>query len=881
LPGRSDFTVTPRIPFLLLLFFLSGAAALVYEVLWLKELGRLFGVTSHAAATTLAAFFTGLAAGSMAWGGRAAHLRNPLRMYSLLEIGIALSALLYFLLLDAYRWIQSPLFQLIRGHPPLSLLVKFLLGLGILFPAAFFMGGTLPVMAQFLVRRRDELGIRASLLYGINTIGAAVGAFASGFLLPRYLGFRGSYFVAIASNLCIALIAWRWSRSTLEMGPAEPRAAAIARPSSLPADDARRSWSPADEARPSRPPAVAARPPWPPVGPGRIGMVAFASGFLTLALEVLWTRMYAQVLQNSVYTFATILTVFLAALAAGAGFANFLCRRPWPPQTVLCGLALVSGVLVGLTPLGFYRSTGALTMIGGDLGWTAYIVRAFLGVGLVLLVPVIAVGSVFPYAMKLGEAGMKSAGGTIGRLLAINTAAAILGSLAAGFVLLEAFGLWTSIRLAALAYLGLGLLLLPRGTARLALGGAALVAAGLFAGVLTYSDLAKAQVDAARNETLVQVWEGSDGTVAVVRRGDDLRMKVNNSYVLGTSQSEMNLRLQSYIPLALHPDPRRVFYLGMGTGITAGGALDFPVERVVICEVDADIVRAARAHFRPYVNGIFDDPRVEIVVEDGRTYLSAVNETFDAVISDIFLTYKAGVGNLYTKEHFEAARSRLAPGGCFVQWLTLFDLTAGELGIIARTMLDVFPQVTLWRRGFSPSFPVFALIGRLDPAPLDDTVLERWLAHLRERGALPRDVWIQNVPHAAYAGNLTAARKLFERYEVGTDDRIPLEYLAPITERESKGARKRPVLAWLDLAEFCETLLHAAPPAGDPYLTTVSDVEKDHVLAGLAFYRSATYERMNRAREAEAYRQQYQRLLHDAAPTPAAQTRSDSPADAF
>jgi spermidine synthase len=157
----------------------------------------------------------------------------------------------------------------------------------------------------------------------------------------------------------------------------------------------------------------------------------------------------------------------------------------------------------------------------------------------------------------------------------------------------------------------------------------------------------------------------------------------------------------------------------MGTGITASGAIPVPFERIVVSELNPDIVRASRKHFGPWLEGLFEDPRVEILPEDGRTWLAYTDERFDVVVADIFLSFKAGVGSLYTLEHFQSVRESLNPGGLFVQWLPMFDLSPGEFDIIARTMTEVFPGVTLWRRSMSPRYAVYALVGRLDEEPLD------------------------------------------------------------------------------------------------------------------------------------------------------------------
>ncbi len=829
---------------LLIIFFASGAAALVYEVLWLKELGQLFGVTAHAAAATLAVFFLGLSAGGFVWGRRAAKIANPLRAYALLEAGIAGSAVLYFFLLDLYRWLLPTLYAGFGGRPGVFLGVKVALATGVLFLPALLMGGTLPVMGQYLVRRADQLGRTATLLYAVNTAGAATGALAAGFLLPPLLGFRRSYLLAIAVNLAVAAVTLWWSRrESCQFRP---------RPSSpLP--------------RPVPGAAVASTTLEPPL----LWTLAAVSGFLTLALEVLWTRMFSQVLQNSVYTFAAVLAVFLLALALGSGVAHLLCRAGAPPVTALHLLLSTSGLCVLATPLVFHRLNPNLELLGADLGWTRYVAAVFGGTLAVLLIPGVVVGSVFPLLLKLSEGRMTSAGRTIGQLASVNTLAAIFGSLAAGFVLLEYLGLWASMRLIAGLYLLLALWVLTarRRTGQKAflgavpLGGLALAVAGF-----GYGGLGVVTLDAEQGEELAYLREGAGGTVAVVRRGDDLLLKVNNSYQLGTARATPNQRLQAYLPLSLHADPKSVFFLGMGTGISVGGALDFDLERVVATELDPHVAEAARKHFAPYLNGLFDDPRARVVVEDGRYFLAATAERYDVIIGDIFLTYRAGVGSLYTREHFAAVRDRLEPGGLFAQWLPLFDLSERELGIITRTLLEVFPQVTLWRRGFSPRFPVFALVASLDPEPLDADRLRTNLRQLVDRGAVSDDLWYQNIPLAAYAGHPSATPEDYAGYPLSTDDRRPLEYLSPITERDSRGAGTTSTLAWLPLADYCRRLFERLPTALDPYLADLDPQQRWQVEAGLAYQAYEAHRRLGHEREAANALRRYQRLMAVANP---------------
>ena len=763
---------------LLILFAASGAAALVYEVLWLKELGRLFGVTAYAAATTLGVFFLGLALGGLVWGRRAETIGNHLRTYAFLELGIAFSALLYLLLFDIYRGLQDNIFGAIGYSPALLLVVKFLMAFGILFLPSFFMGGTLPIIAQYLVRQRSQLGTRITLLYAVNTIGAAIGALLAGFLLPRFFGFQGSYLVAIALNLIVALVAWLW-RNRLPVDEKPARSKNL--------DEAAAAGTGAE---------LGSR--------ASILAVAAASGFITLALEVVWTRMFSQVLQNSVYTFSIILGTFLIFLALGSGVAHLLCRRRATPRLVLGLLLTFSGLLVAITPLVFSPLSSSLDYLRSDLGFWAYVVIVFLGTAATLGPALVAMGTIFPYLMKLSERQHQSAGQTVGQLVAINTVAAIIGSVLAGFVFLDLIGVWGTLRVLAIVYLVVALLVWPwslrKSRAFISLAVIGIVAIGVF---IPYGDYSRIWLNRQEGEQLVEAWEGAAGSVAVAKSSaGDLRIRVNGTYNLGTTASALNERLQGQLSLVLHENPESVFFLGLGTGITASGALGYPVEKVVVCEVNSDVITASRKHFGPWLRGLFSDPRVSVLPEDGRTWLAATRENFDAIVGDIFLSFKSDVGSLYTLEHFKTVKSHLNEGGIFVQWLPLFDVSVPEFEIMAKTMLEVFPSVTLWRRSFSPRFPVFALVGSLDENPLNPSVLESGLAQLRADPDLDASTWFLNIPLAAYVTSMHSHKGRLADAPLNTDNHTILEYSAPITERDSHGARKTPVLAWVRLLEL-------------------------------------------------------------------------------
>lgn len=852
---------------ILVLFFLlfaSGFAGLVYEVLWMKELGLLFGNTAQAAATTLAAFFLGLVVGARWWGRRVERVSRPLQTYAWLEAGVALSALLYFVLLDAYHAVYSSLFQLFGdAHLPF-LAVKLVLALGVLFPPSFFMGGTLPAMSQHLVRRRDALGRTASTLYAVNTLGATFGAFAAGFFLPRLLGFDGSYLVAVAITGTVAAVAW-WlgrggppleDRDGLGPLPPEPGGPGVAgEEAPSPRDTDAAAWT-----------------------PGLIRGLALVSGFASLSLEVLWTRMFAQVLQNSVYTFSTILVTFLLALSLGAALARWLIRKAWQPATLVLLLVTGSALLIGASPVLFYGLTDGLAYFGGERGFLGYVVGTFLLAFGVMLPPGILLGTLFPYLLRLAEPFARSAGRTVGELSAINTVGAVAGSLSAGFVLLELFGLWAAIRLIAVAYLCVALLVAFRPEVRGRLLRALPVGALLL--LVTFLDpagLPVVHVDPIeKGESVLRTWEGSSGIVAVVRQPESLTIKLDNDYSLGGTGAAVYEEGQAHLPLWLHPEPESVFFLGMGTGITAGAALLHPVDRVVVSELAPDVVEAARTFFGPYLHELFTDPRATVITEDGRNVLSGTSERFDVVIADLFMTWKAGVGSLYSLEHYRAARERLREDGFYVQWLPMYQVSREEFGIVARTMTEVFPQVTLWRGAIAPGWETAALIGHRRETPLDPQALARRLersgeieigtppGESSEPAAEPavkrftvQDLMLQ------YCGNLSAARSLVERYPVNTDDRPVIEYEAPVTHRRSRAHRS----SWFvgrELVRFLSELQTAVPPGSDPYLRRLSPVERAAVGAGLQLYLARVLDRTGDHEGAWRAMEEFRRLYRDA-----------------
>ena len=771
------------------LFTVSGAAALIYQVLWVRELGLLFGSTAQAAALTIAIFFTGIAFGGWFFGNRAKRIRYPLRVFGLVEMGVALTALGHFLVIDVYFALYPTLYTAVSGQPVLEILLKAVVAATILLPSALLMGGTLPLMGQYVIRSRNDLGRMGSAFYALNTGGGAAGALAAGFVLPMWLGFSGAYLLAVGMDLSVGLAAVFIARC-------EPSQSAV------------RTMAPSPVLR---------------VDPV-LWFIAIASGFATLAVEIIWTRLFAQVLQNSVYTYALVLTVFLVSLSLGAGLANRLNRLALRAEMVLAGLLLMSCAVVAGTPYLFHHLTDGLAYLGGQVDFLGYVIEVTRVAVLTMLIPGTLLGAVLPYLLRLMQTDA-APGAILGRLIAANTTGAIFGALAGGFVILPLFGIWKGLWLIAALYALMVLVLLGTragwiimATRTIALGAALLL--------LTQTpNLSMIRLHA--NERVLTMREGTTAHVAVVERGQARFIRVNNFYTLGGSGALIPERNQTMIPLLIHPDPREIFFLGMGTGISAGAGMFINPDRITVCELVPEVIDLARDYFRPYVNGLFDDPRVTIHAEDGRQCLARSLDTYDMIIADLFTPWRAGVGNVYTVEHYQLAARRLNPGGAYVQWVPLYQVSRAELDILANTMAQVFPELTLWRGDLYPERSILALVGRMVPTPLDPAVpAQQWQA-MTTGTADPEILTLQALKF--YAGN--AASGLFAHALINTDDYPLIEYLAPRTHRAVIAGQAQWLIGTERDALYAE-LLDALHPDADPYLARLNGLQRDMVRAG-------------------------------------------------
>lgn len=717
---RSPAAGTRLAPWLALATFLSGVAALVYQVLWTRELGLVFGHTVAAVSTVLATFMAGLGLGSALAAGRADRLTPAGRpwVFAGLELGIAACGLAFPLVREAAPPLGLLLQRAGDDAPALLAASRLLLSAALLLIPTLLMGATLPVLAARLAPAAARTGSAAGFLYAANAAGAVAGSLAAPLLLLPRLGVRGATAAAAVLNVAAALVLV--ATRGLATGALSPPPAGRAKKARI---------QPKGEAETLGTPLVFA--------------VVALSGMAALADEVAWTRVLVLLIGPTAYAFAFVVAAVIAGLALGSAAAAWIrARRP-----LAAGLAVVQ-FLAAFASLGVVHAVAALPLRVGELvrdnadRMDRLLGLELAGVFALLLAPCLCFGAAFPLAVGALAGRGEAPGRAVGRAYAWNTAGAIAGALLAGFVVLPRWGSRSTLLAAAAVHALAGVLaLVPlRGARRwmLAVGAPVLFAfaAGraaswdrelLAGGVYKYGAYRTGipLEDELRSGDLTYYREGALATVSVKRLGSRLSLAVDGKIDATSAGDMLTQRLLAHVPLLLHPRPERVCVVGLGSGVTAGSALAHPVRALDAVEISPEVVEAA-ALFRHVNRDVLSDPRLRVRVADARNHLLAGREQYDVVISEPSNPWMAGVSSLFTRDFFRLARGRLAPGGLFCQWTHIYNMRGEELRTIVGGFVDVFPEAAL----FLVNEGDVLLVGGNGVRPaLDQDALPRRLAH--------------------------------------------------------------------------------------------------------------------------------------------------------
>lgn len=786
-----------------LLFFLSGATSLIYQVIWTRQMVFVFGSTTFASATVLSAFMGGLAIGSFAAGRIADKVKNPFLIYGILEgvIGLwALAApLMFSAMLPVYKsfWLQYHLSVL-----PFSLLRFAIVSLILLVPTAC-MGATLPLLSRFVTHSLSVVGSRVGTLYAVNTLGAVFGAISGGFFLIPSFGLNASTMSAAAGNILLAVIVY--ALNGIGFGKlSAPVEIAQEKPLKKKKDKKKK----AQEQEPE--PAIESAEPDSVDGISRAAMVTMIgfgfSGAIAMIYEVAWTRSLLLIIGSTTYAFSIMLSTFLIGIFIGSLIAARIADQLKQPALWFAILQVLLGA-AGLCSILLFDYLPYLNLVANNFDLhnpnVGMIVR-FLLAGSVLMPITLLLGASFPIAVKACTADLEKIGRSVGTLYSINTLGAILGSFAAGFLIIPALGGEQTLVACATANTILGAFLLIFVSAERK---AFAATSGVFAIALTFWAFQQPQVWDLHALTASQKirrglnfnkpgpilpydkWkptvdksfeilfrkDGLCANVAVVEFPDKQHSLFTNGHI-DASNGETDMATQVLlpcIPLLLRPDAKQVADVGWGSGCTMGYALQFPIEKMVCAEIEPAVIETSQ--FFHDVNLAPETcNRLRIEINDGRNYLLATDETFDVITSEPSNPWQAGVCNLYTKEYFQICHDRLKPGGIFTMWWQFNEVPHDDLVRVFAALKKVFKHVVIFQ-----TYPGdIAACASDSPVKINFNDTKRALAAMKHRNELAGYGKIEFPEDLALKVVITdeAIEKMTRDVEPNTDDRNFIEF---------------------------------------------------------------------------------------------------------
>ncbi len=781
-------------------FFVSGLAGLIYEILWNKYLALFIGSTGRAHVMTLAVYMGGLALGSAVFGRRADRLRHPLLLYVVLEAGVGVLGLLYPVLFEPYR---RGFIALVRwlGLTASALMAAKLVfcALTLLLPT-FLMGGTLPVLGRFMVSRLDQVGPRVAALYYINTFGAFVGCLLAGFVMIPAYGLHASMVIAACLNFVVcgaALLLWATRRKGGEAAAEKPAAAAV---------------SGTEEAV------------YPAALRGVVLVTIAISGFVAMVYEVAWIRLLTLVLGASTYSFSLMVATFIFGIGLGS-FLISLKRRQTGYEKIYAAAEIGLGLsvlamlpVVERVPFWFNQLATVLVRAPFAFGW--YMAAQMAICFLLMLVPTVLLGMTLPAASRIATEDAGRVGRRVGSVYALNTAGTLLGAAAAGLVLLPEIGLKRTFETGIVLNLmaGLAVLWMLKGRTMAWVRPAATLACavlpllywmkvprwdenilssgpfrqrGRFASFQAMLDML------ANREKLHYYKDGVDASIAVVD-SEGTRSLLINGKADASDVGDMSTQiLISHFPLLTRPHSKQALVIGMGSGVSAGSALQYDIEHLDCVEISREVVEAALRYFAEANLHFAEDPRASIHIEDAKTFLQITPRMYDVIISEPTNPWIAGVAGLFSKEFFEVCREHLVPDGLVVQWIHVYEIQDASLMSVLRTFTDVFPYFMIWNMN---AYDI-AIVGSPKPFRPDFAWMEKQMAKPKIAADLKR-IGIEH-PLALLAMQMFVhtdrPADLFGDFAVNSDFHPTLEYRAPIgffTGSPATGIKSLDMRAW-------------------------------------------------------------------------------------
>ncbi|HEY1173097.1 MAG TPA: fused MFS/spermidine synthase [Verrucomicrobiae bacterium] len=696
---------------ILLLFFCSGATALVYEVVWSKYLALIFGSTIYAQTVVLAVFMGGLALGNRIFGRRADLLKQPLGAYGYVEMGIGVYAFFF----DFLHKLADKVFVGVGAgmleQEFLLLVWKGVVATGLLIIPTVLMGGTLPLVAAWLQRNETDASRVSARFYSINSLGAVTGSLVAGFFLVQALGMVATLQAAALVNLVVGGAAVVLSRRGKAEAVAETK-----QTEAVPS-------TPLDESTAKQLKLA-------------IGLVMLTGG-VSMGLEVLAARSLVLVFGASLQSFALVLVAFILGIGFGAGMIaspkRQWVRRELTTIILLLGAALWIGMFIwnAEAMVNVYRelrTAVARTATGYQLQLLLNVMIAIVVLG----VPAAMLGAVLPLWIRSVKGGMSGLAEHVGRLLTWNTVGAVVGVLVTGFVLMPVFGVRAAFCLLAIALSVGGAVVASKHRLQGAFMGSCAVGGFLLFTLVTGGEswrhvmssgvfrLRETEVDyeylPRRKEEVKIVFykDAPDATVSVERvkrEGEDrISLRINGKTDASSHVDLSTQLLLGHLGLFARPEAESMFIFGLGSGISAGAALAHPLKEIVVAENCKPVVESA-AFFEKWNRGVMKDQRVKVVFEDARTVLKLGKRSYDVIVCEPSNPWLAGVGSVFSREFYELAASQLKENGVVVQWFHVYEMHDGVVDLVTKTFSSVFPYMEIW----DPGQGDFIMIGSTKP----------------------------------------------------------------------------------------------------------------------------------------------------------------------
>jgi spermidine synthase len=798
-------------------FIFSGATGLIYEVLWMRMLGLVFGATTFAVSTVLAAFMGGLALGSAAAGRMGAKIRRPLRVYGLMEIAIALYALAVPFLFELIDHLYALIWTEFRPGFYAFSIWRFLLSCAALLLPTALMGATLPVLSAALLQERSRnssIANRVARLYTCNLLGAILGTLAAGFILLPLVGLRATIWTAALINIIIGIVSILADRGQGKTAIVEENIERALGREGL--EEARAASSEGREPEETNRAAALTGGREELAGKRFWFLAAAVSGFVTISTQVAWTRVLTMIIGSSTYAFSLVVALFLLGLALGAyiiGRTRLAAHlRRW-----LMGVEILTGLTIIMSVWVINRAPGILFYQGTRLGinsWTGLLALQGAVASLIVLLPALLMGMVMPLVLVWAEGERTVSVRLVGRSYAVNTLGAITGAFLTGFLFIPKIGTrftilfaaWLCLILAGLAYKPL------RASVDTALMWRVLVVAAMvvlplfmfrFVPRLNSADLsigvydrlarglAHSQGSAAGGggkvfspltNRVLMYEEGPTATVTVREDWGVTSMAINgrtNASDNFAADGDMATQVMvGQLPLLIAPRTETALIVGYASGVSVGSMLQSELRSLECVELEPVTVKAAERFFEHVNNSPTKDPRLRLIIDDARTYLRVVPTEYDIIVSEPSHPWVPGVANLFTQEFFELGRARLKSDGVFVQWVQIYQLSTDSLRSVLATYMSVFPHVMMFRVGGAGVGKDLILVGSRQPLSFER--VEERMRNARIRAELERiNVRELRDIESWYVCNEAELGPAVDGAPINTDDNMRIENRAP------------------------------------------------------------------------------------------------------